>query len=153
MHAIRPAVSADREAVEAVVRTAYSVYIDRIAREPGPMLDDYEALIQQGHVYVLDDEGGIAGLVVLIPKTGTMLLDNVAVSPDAQGKGYGRRLIAFAEEEARRRGFGTIRLYTNIAMTENLTLYEGLGYVETQRGEENGYSRIYMEKRLAKGTR
>ena len=117
------------------------------------MLDDYEALIQQGHVYVLDDEDGIAGLVVLIPETGTMLLDNVALSPDAQAKGYGRRLIAFAEEEARRRGFGTIRLYTNIAMTENLTLYEGVGYVETHRGEENGYSRIYMEKRLAKGTR
>ncbi len=67
MHAIRPAVSADREAVEAVVRTAYCVYIDRITRKPGPMMDDYEALIQQGHVYVLDDEGGIAGLVVLIP--------------------------------------------------------------------------------------
>jgi GNAT superfamily N-acetyltransferase len=153
MHAIRPAVSADREAVEAVVRAAYSVYIDRIEREPGPMLDDYEALIQQGHVYVLADEGGVAGLVVLIPETETMLLDNVAVSPNAQGKGYGRRLIAFAEEEARRQGFGTIRLYTNIAMTENLTLYERLGYVETHRGDENGYSRIYMEKRLAKGTR
>jgi GNAT superfamily N-acetyltransferase len=41
---------------------------------------------------------------VLIPETGTMLLDNVAVSPNAQGKGYGRRLIAFAEEEARRQG-------------------------------------------------
>jgi ribosomal protein S18 acetylase RimI-like enzyme len=153
MHAIRPAVSADREAVEAVVRAAYSVYIDRIEREPGPMLDDYEALIQQGHVYVLADEGGVAGLVVLIPETETMLLDNVAVSPNAQGKGYGRRLIACAEEEARRQGFGTIRLYTNIAMTENLTLYERLGYVETHRGDENGYSRIYMEKRLAKGTR
>jgi hypothetical protein len=33
-------------------------------------------------------------------------------------------------------------------MTENLALYSRLGYVETHRGEEKGYSRVYMEKRL-----
>ncbi len=145
---IRLATTTDQEVVEALVRAAYSVYIDRIGKEPGPMLDDYNALIQQGHVYVLDENDGINGLVVLIPEARTMLLDNVAVSPEAQGKGFGRRLIAFAEEAARRQGFEAIRLYTNTAMTENISLYERLGYIETRRGEENGFSRIYMEKLL-----
>ena len=148
MPMIRLAAPADQEVVEALVRSAYSVYIDRIGKKPGPMLDDYNALIQQGRVYVLDENDSINGLVVLIPEARTMLLDNVAVSPEAQGKGYGRWLIAFAEEEARRQGFETIRLYTNTAMTENIPLYEQLGYIETRRGEEDGFSRIYMEKLL-----
>jgi ribosomal protein S18 acetylase RimI-like enzyme len=105
-------------------------------------------LIQQGRVYVLDEAGDINGLVVVIPEARTMLLDNVAVSPEAQGKGYGRWLIALAEEEARCRGFETIRLYTNTAMTENISLYERLGNIETRRGEEDAFSRIYMEKLL-----
>ena len=36
--AIRPADPADRAAVEALVREAYSVYIERIGKPPGPML-------------------------------------------------------------------------------------------------------------------
>jgi hypothetical protein len=33
-------------------------------------------------------------------------------------------------------------------MTENLALYSRLGYVETHRGEEKGFPRVYMAKRL-----
>ena len=147
MTVIRPAALLDLEHVETVVRAAYSGYISRIGREPGPMLDDYASLIGQGLVHVLDD-GGVIGVVVLVPEPEAMLLDNVAVDPAAQGKGYGRLLLTFAEQEARRQGFGVIRLYTNVLMTENLALYPRLGYVETHRGEEKGYSRVYMEKRL-----
>lgn len=77
-----------------------------------------------------------------------LLLDNVAVSPSAQGKGYGRTLVAFAEEEARRRGRGEVRLYTNLLMTENIVLYGRLGYRETGRVSEKGYERVYMAKAL-----
>jgi GNAT superfamily N-acetyltransferase len=147
MPAIRPATLLDLERIESIVREAYSGYILRIGREPGPMLDDYAPLIDQGLVHVLDD-GGAVGVVVLVPEPGAMLLDNVAVDPAAQGKGYGRLLLAFAEQEALRQGFGVIRLYTNALMTENLALYPSLGYVETHRGEEKGYSRVYMQKRL-----
>lgn len=44
----RPAIPADRPAIEEIVRDAYSPYIDRVGRQPGPMLDDYEALIRAG---------------------------------------------------------------------------------------------------------
>jgi len=37
--------------------------------------------------------------------------------------------------------------------TENIALYSRLGYVETHRAEEKGYSRIYMEKRLLERSR
>ena len=147
MPMIRSATHDDLREIELVVHAAYSPYVARIGKEPGPMQDDYGSLIDRGHVYVLD-EGGVAGVLVLIPEREAMLLDNVAVTPEAQGKGYGRRLLAFAEDEARRRGLSRVRLYTNVLMVENLGLYPGLGYVETHRGEQNGFSRVFMEKSL-----
>jgi hypothetical protein len=48
MPMIHLATPADQEAVEVLVRAAYNVYIDRIGKEPGPMLDDCNTLIQQG---------------------------------------------------------------------------------------------------------
>ncbi len=90
----------------------------------------------------------MVGVLVLIPERDAMLLDNVAVRPKAHGKGYGRRLLAFAEDEARRQGYSRVRLYTNVLMVDNLSLYPSLGYIETHRGEQNGYSRVFMEKSL-----
>ena len=49
---IRRALPGDRTTVEAIVREAYSGYIERIGKPPGPMLDDYAALIESGAVNV-----------------------------------------------------------------------------------------------------
>ena len=146
---IRPAGTADRAAVEAIVREAYSVYIDRIGKPPGPMLDDYAALIGAGAVSVLEEpDGEIAAIIVLLAKPGHLLLDNIAVRRDRQGQGLGRHLIAFAETEARRRGCRELRLYTHETMTENIALYARLGFTETGRGRDAGYDRVFMAKRL-----
>ncbi len=40
-------------------------------------------------------------------------------------------------------------LYTNEVMTENVSLYNHLGYQEFDRRCEAGYNRIFMEKLLA----
>lgn len=148
MFAIRNAEAQDREAVEAIVQAAYACYIPRIGRRPGPMDEDYASLIAAGRVHVLVEHGEIRGLVVLIPDGTEILLDNVAVDPRAQGRGYGHRLLAFAEERAREAGCHALRLYTNEAMTENVALYTRLGFVETHRAEENGFRRVYMTKLL-----
>jgi GNAT superfamily N-acetyltransferase len=147
---IRRAQPTDRAAVEQIVRDAYSMYIERIGKPPGPMLDDYAALIADGTVSVLEDgDGTIVAIIVLLPKPYHLLLDNIAVRPDAQGRGLGRQLIAFAEAEARRLGHAELRLYTHQKMTENIALYARLGFVETGRGQEAGYDRVFMTKRLA----
>ena len=41
-----------------------------------------------------------------------------------------------------------MRLYTNARMTENLSLYPHLGYVEVERREEDGFDRVFFEKGL-----
>jgi GNAT superfamily N-acetyltransferase len=113
------------------------------------MSDDYAALIEAQRVQVLERDDAIDGLLVLIPEAEALLLDNVAVSPHAQGLGLGRTLMAIAEQTALDLGYCAIRLYTNEAMVENLAIYQRLGYVETHRGEENGLKRVYMCKVLA----
>ena len=144
---IRPARAEDRGAVEAIVQAAYSVYIARIGKPPGPMLDDYAKRIADGVVSVLGEaDGAIVGLIVLLPKADHLLLDNIAVRPDRQRRGLGRALIAFAEAEARRMSFTELRLYTHEAMSENIALYARLGFEETGRGHEAGYDRVFMRK-------
>jgi GNAT superfamily N-acetyltransferase len=149
---IRRARPEDRKTVEAIVREAYSIYIPCMGKPPGPMLDDYGKLIAEGAVSVLEDgNGAIAALMVLLPKTDHLLLDNIAVRPDRQGQGLGRQLIAFAEAEARRLGHSELRLYTHATMVENIALYQRLGFIETGRGQEAGYDRVFMTKGLDAG--
>lgn len=145
---LRPAEARDGRAVAAIVDAAYTPYVARMGKKPGPMLDDYADLISRGRVTVLVTADGVAGLVVLVPEADAMLLDNVAVAPAAHGRGFGRMLIDFAEDAARRSGYTTIRLYTHETMVENARLYARLGYVETGRRDVGGYRRIYMEKTL-----
>jgi len=96
-----------------------------------------------------EDSGGqAAGYIILLPQPGYLLLDNVAVLPAAQGRGIGARLLALAEEHARRLGLPEIRLYTNEAMTENLAYYPRHGYTETRRAQQDGFHRVYFRKRL-----
>ena len=144
---IRAAGPADLAEVEHVVRGAYTPWLARIGREPAPMLDDYRALTEAGRVSVVEQGGRIAGVLVLLPQAGTMLLDNVAVAPEAQGSGLGRLLLDHAEAAAAA-GFATITLYTNELMSENIALYTRRGYVETERRQEKGHRRVYMRKAL-----
>jgi GNAT superfamily N-acetyltransferase len=146
---IRLARAEDQDTVEAIVHTAYSIYVERIGKPPGPMLDDYALLIGKGLVSLFEDgDGTVAGLIVLIPKTGYLLLDNIAVRPDRQGRGVGRRLIAFAEAAARRLGYAELRLCTHQKMTENIALYARVGFVEIGRGRDGGYDRVFMAKTI-----
>ncbi|KAI1274262.1 acyl-CoA N-acyltransferase [Xylaria sp. FL0933] len=145
----RIATQGDLAAVQEVVKDAYTPYVNSIGRKPGPMLDDYEALIKAGRVTVVDVDGIVCGILVLIPEKDTMLLDNVAVAASAQGLGLGRELIAHAEQRARTAGYPLIRLYTHETMTRNIEYYSRIGYVETHRAEENGLKRVFMAKLLA----
>lgn len=145
---IRTAHDEEAEAVRDVVHAAYRHYIARIGKPPGPMLDDYAQRIADGQALVLQDDDRIVGVLVLEQGPRGFLLDNIAVLPDCQGKGFGRRLIEFAEAEARRGGFWEVTLYTHALMSENIALYRRIGFVETHRVSEKGFDRVYMSKRL-----
>jgi ribosomal protein S18 acetylase RimI-like enzyme len=146
MESVRLATPADLPAIRDVVTAAYGRYLDRMDRPPAPMLADYAAEVESGRLWVAGEP--VTGLIELVEAGDSLHVANVAVHPSAQGTGLGRRLLEFAEEQARRRGLTRLDLYTNEVMTENQAIYARLGYRETARRPENGYRRVYMEKDL-----
>jgi GNAT superfamily N-acetyltransferase len=150
---IRRGEAGDQTAIETIVERCYGVYVERIGLRPGPMDADYAEQLRRGIVHVIEEEdGAVVGLIVLVEADGRLLIENVAVDPDRQSEGIGRRLLAFAEETARAAGIGTVALYTHEKMSENLALYARLGYEEDERRLVTGFSppfsRVFMSKRL-----
>lgn len=143
---IRLATPADLPSIRTVIDAAFSHYVDRIGVVPVPMKADHEANVAAGRVYV--NGTPIDGLVVLVPQADHMLLDVIAVHPDVQGTGVGRRLMAFAEQHAWDLGLKEIRLYTNAMMWENQKFYPRYGYEQTGRRTDGPYDRIHYRKRL-----
>ncbi len=145
---IRPAAAGDVAGIRDCVRAAYRIYVERIGKDPAPMLADYAALTAAGRVHVLELEGRLAGVIVLFPRADHLFVENVAVDPAFQDHCLGRRLMDFAESAARAQSLPAIRLYTNVHMTENFPFYDRLGYVVTGRVHEDGYDRVYFEKAI-----
>jgi GNAT superfamily N-acetyltransferase len=129
------------------VQRAYAPWVAVVGKRPAPM-DDYAHHIAAAEVFVWEEAGAIAALAVLIAAPDHLLLDNVAVDPARHGGGLGRRMIAFSEQEARQRGYGELRLFTNERMVSNIGLYERLGFVETHRDTVAGHRRVFMTKTL-----
>jgi ribosomal protein S18 acetylase RimI-like enzyme len=108
------------------------------------MLADFAAEIVAGRVMVIETAGEVDGYMIAWPEADAYFIDNLAVDPKRQGEGLGRHLIAHAATEARRLRLPAVRLYTNAMMTENLSMYAHLGFVETHRAMEKGFHRVYM---------
>lgn len=143
----RKATAVDLPSIQDIIAAAYGKYLGRMDRPPAPMLRDYSGAVDAGEVWVTGDP--IVGLIALTPTEDSLLVENVAVHPTAQGTGLGRRLMEFADEQAASRGFKRVTLYTNEVMTENQALYTRLGYREKERQTEDGYRRVYLEKILS----
>lgn len=150
---IRPAAEDDLSAIQDCANRAYSPYIARIGRKPAPMTADFGHKLSSKSLFVAvfkadEREEALAGFICFYPQEDHMHLENVAVDPNAQGRGIGRALIKHCEDDARRLGLKTIALYTNEAMTENMTLYPRLGYTETHRARQDGFNRVFFRKAL-----
>lgn len=144
---IRRARPHDLDDIRHIIDAAYAMYVPRIGRRPAPMDADYGGLIAQGTCFVVDNDG-VLGVIVIHGANDYLLIENVAVSPEAQGRGVGRELLDFAEMTAKKAGCREVRLYTNEAMSENLTYYPRRGYREVERRIEAGFKRVFFVKTL-----
>lgn len=147
---LRRAISADAALVRDLVRAAYAKWVPLLGREPKPMTADYDAAVRDHVVEVLWVDGEMVALIEMEPKADHLLVVNVAVSPSHQGSGYGRALLAHAEEFARSLGLSELRLYTSIHLTENVKLYERVGYKVDREEEASQHlgAFVYMSKRF-----
>jgi GNAT superfamily N-acetyltransferase len=135
-------------AVAALVEAAFAQHVAAVGRRPAPMDDDHAAHIARGDQWVVDQDGALIASMVLLERDDHLVVDNVAVAPGRQGEGLGRALLAFAQDEALRRGRPELRLYTNAAMAGNLVFYPRLGFTEVERRTEHGFQRVFYAKRL-----
>jgi len=125
---LRPATAADVAAIRALTREAYAKWVPIIGREPKPMTADYALAVQRHRIDLLELNGELAGLIEMILGPDHVLIENVAVAPACQGRGFGRMLLAHAEQVTASLGHDDIRLYTNWMFAENIALYLKLGY-------------------------
>ena len=146
---LRPASKADAAGIASCVCQAYVPYIERIGKQPGPMLEDYERVISDAIVHVATLEARVMGVIVLMTTPEGFYVDNVAVRPSIKGKGVGRMLLQLAESEARKRGYTSIYLATHELLVENRELYARIGYVQYDQRVVNGYPRVFLRKPLA----
>ena len=114
------------------------------------MTADYEAAVRDHVVDVLRLDGEMAALIEMEPEADHLLVVNIAVSPSHQGKGYGRALLTHAEAFTRSLGLAELRLYTSVHLTENVKLYERVGYKVDREEEASPHLGVfvYMSKRL-----
>lgn len=78
------------------------------------------------------------------------VLHRLAVAPEAQGQGFGRRLVAAAEAEALRQGARVLRLDVYEGHPRAVALYQATGYraCGTLRFPRRSQAFLAMEKRL-----
>ncbi len=146
---IRDATANDLSMIQEIAKAAYTPFVAEIGKKPAPMVANFAAQIDDGLIEVSTDEIRVQGFCVSYPEGTVWHVENLAVSPSAQGNGIGRALLASAEKQAREWGFDAVELYTNIAMTGALALYPRLGYVELYRQEQDGFHRAFFKKSLA----
>lgn len=102
-------------------------------------------------VMLAGDEIVACGAVSLDPDEPNVgVLNRIAVRPELQGRGYGKAMVAFLEEELARRGAGTIRLGHVTANTFLHEFYHRMGYhtIGTRISDGWGIEITYKEKRL-----
>ena len=128
------AVATDANTLAAGIDAAYAQYAKRISDLP-PVSDGCAEDIADNQVWVAVQGDEVVAGLVLIAGDGFMKLANLAVHPDHGGKGLGRRLIELSEREAKRRGFGEMRLNTHVDMPGNVRLYQHLGWTEVSRSD------------------
>jgi GNAT superfamily N-acetyltransferase len=136
----------DAAAIRDLTRQAYAKWVPLIGREPWPMTADYDEALQKHRFDLLQVDGSLAALIETVPKGDHLLIENVAVLPVLQGSGFGRRLMAHAEQLAVSLGFHEIRLYTNKAFVENVRFYSKLGYRIDREESFTGGVAVHMSK-------
>jgi DNA-binding MarR family transcriptional regulator/GNAT superfamily N-acetyltransferase len=86
------------------------------------------------------------GLRTIAPGTGE--LKRMWVHDDWRGAGLGSRLLRHLEDQARGLGHGAVRLETNAALAEAISMYQRAGYRAIARYADDPWGTHFFEKHL-----
>lgn len=91
--------------------------------------------------YVAVDGDRIAGCIFCRLEPDSFYIGKLAVLPSTQGKGIGKRLLTYAEAEARKQGLAILRLETRIELVENHATFAAWGFSQTAENSHPGFDR------------
>jgi ribosomal protein S18 acetylase RimI-like enzyme len=146
---VRQATPSDADAIGALTREAYAKWVPVVGHEPLPMTVDYDEAVQLHRFDLLFEGEALAALIETFREGDELLIENVAVRPAFQKRGYGRRLLALAEALAATAALKGTRLYTNKLFEENVRLYLSLGYAIEREETLGDRTAVHMAKPLA----
>ena len=146
--ALRRATRDDLASIVALQRAAYAKNRVILGIEPLPLTIDYAEIFPQYEFWLAEEPDGLAGVLILEPRPDDLLIWSVATAPEAQGRGIGNRMLAFAEARALSLGLHCMRLYTGEKLTGNIAWYRRRGY-DHERIEDRGDRRlVHLVKQL-----
>ena len=150
----RALVPNDAEAAAALIRAAFAAQTI-VTDPPSSALretpDTVRAWIENGGGVGLAGSDGLVAVMLWAERDGGLYAGRLAVAPASRGQGLARRLVAAAEDEARRRRLPRVHVRVRMELPGNLALFTSLGFREVGRDAHAGYvvpTLVVLEKRI-----
>ena len=154
---IRRAVEKDADSIAEILSIAFAEFRNDYTPEAyaivTPPADEIRGRFAEGPMWMAVKDGEFVGTVSAVPEPEWLYIRSMAVVPDAQGFGIGKRLMAGVEEYAIENGFDTLFLYTTGFSTDAIRLYETLGFRkdrDTTADEWYGTPGLSMLKKIGR---
>jgi N-acetylglutamate synthase-like GNAT family acetyltransferase len=153
---VRLAEPGDEHTVERLIREAFEPFRD--AYSPGGFADTTASAnvirerMMTAKIWLAFVGGEPVGTVTALPEPDRIYIRSMAVTPKAQGRGVGQKLLETLEQDARERGFEKLYLYTTFVLPGAQKLYEKNGFRvvrETAPQEWHDMGGVEMEKNLS----
>jgi ribosomal protein S18 acetylase RimI-like enzyme len=148
MKGLRRAHADEAGEIAAFQRAAYQRNRAILGVEPIPLKADYSKVLSDYEVWLHENGGALAGVLILEPRAGDLLIWSVATAPDARGSGLGKRLLDAAETRARELGKPVIRLYTGELLVSNVAWYQRRGYTIERTEATHDRTIVHMKKTI-----
>lgn len=129
--------------LRACLRLRWTVFVEEQGVRPSEEVDAHDA---HDAVHALASLDGVpcGAARFIFESPGVAKIQRMAVIDDVRGRGVGRALLAFLEEEARRRGAVRLTLW---AQTHARQFYERAGYAaEGPEFDDAGIPHVSMSK-------
>lgn len=102
-----------------------------------------------GNIFFVKEGEEIIGTVALMKiEEGIFELTKMAVTPSAQGKKIGQKLLEHTLEFARKKGWKSLIIYSNRKLENAIHIYKKYGFVEIPIGDNNPYARGDIKMKL-----